>query len=145
MVEHFQNTHDRTDKLQCPLCLKTTGLYGEKGYFIVPDRPLLSYVDTRYNADTAVKFMQHLQRHEDTKNKPGLNCRKCALKFVDEKSAKQHAEQDHNSYREFEDLEAAEPETGVQMPPPEERGVKTATRKSSLAKSLPQQVGSCSK
>ena len=113
-------------------------------YFIVPDRPLLSYVDTRYNADTAVKFMQHLQRHEDTKNKPGLNCRKCALKFVDEKSAKQHAEQDHNSYREFEDLEAAEPETGVQMPPPEERGVKTATRKSSLAKSLPQQVGSCS-
>merc|ERR1719447_2750021 len=124
VVEHFQNTHDRTDKLQCPLCLKTTGLYGEKGY----------------NADTAVKFMQHLQRHEDTKNKSGLNCRKCALKFVDEKSAKQHAEQDHNSYREFEDLEAAEPETGVQMPPPEERGVKTATRKSSLAKSLPQQA-----
>ena len=117
-------THDRTDKLQCPLCLKTTGLYGEKGY----------------NADTAVKFMQHLQRHEDTKAKAGLNCRKCALKFVDEKSAKQHAEQDHNSYREFEDLETGEPETGVQMPPPEERGVKTATRKSSLAKSLPQQV-----
>ena len=105
---------------------------------------MYNYVDTRYNADTAVKFMQHLQRHEDTKNKPGLNCRKCALKFVDEKSAKQHAEQDHNSYREFEDLEAAEPETGVQMPPPEERGVKTATRKSSLAKSLPQQVRSCS-
>ena len=124
MVEHFQVTHDRTDKLQCPLCLKTTGLYGEKGY----------------NADTAVKFMQHLQRHEDTKAKAGLNCRKCALKFVDEKSAKQHAEQDHNSYREFEDLESGESETGVQMPPPEERGVKTATRKSSLAKSLPQQV-----
>ena len=101
-------THDRTDKLQCPLCLKTTGLYGEKGY----------------SADTAVKFMQHLQRHEDTKAKTGLNCRKCALKFVDEKSVKQHAEQDHNSYREFEDLETGEPETGVQMPPPEERGVK---------------------
>lgn len=117
-------THDRTDKLQCPLCLKTTGLYGEKGY----------------SADTAVKFMQHLQKHEDTKSKAGLNCRKCALKFIDEKSAKQHAEQDHNSYREFEDLEATEPETGVQMPFPEERGVKTATRKSSLAKSLPQQV-----
>jgi len=124
VVEHFQVTHDRTDKLQCPLCLKTTGLYGEKGY----------------SADTAVKFMQHLQRHEDTKAKTGLNCRKCALKFVDEKSVKQHAEQDHNSYREFEDLETGEPETGVQMPPPEERGVKTATRKSSLAKSLPQQA-----
>ena len=33
------------------------------------------------------------QKHEDTKNKPGLNCRKCALKFVDEKSVKSHAEQ----------------------------------------------------
>ena len=25
VVEHFQIAHDRTDKLQCPLCLKTTG------------------------------------------------------------------------------------------------------------------------
>ena len=57
-----------------------------------------------------------------------------------EAQEEQHAEQDHNSYREFEYLETGEPETGVQMPPPEERGVKTATRKSSLAKSLPQQV-----
>ena len=119
VVEHFQNTHDRTDKLQCPLCLKTTGLYGEKGY----------------NADTAVKFMQHLQKHEDTKNKSGLNCRKCNLKFVDEKSVKNHTEQDHQSYRDFEDVEPAEVEQpGLQMPPPDERGVRTASRKSTLAR-----------
>jgi len=124
VVEHFQIAHDRTDKLQCPLCLKTTGLYGEKGY----------------NADTAVKFMQHLQKHEDIKARPGLNCRKCALKFVDEKSMRNHTEQDHGSYRDFEDLEPALNESEVEMPPPEERNLRLASRKSSLAKSLPQQA-----
>ncbi len=37
-----------SDKLQCPLCLKTYSLYGEKGY----------------NSSGAVSFMQHLQKHE---------------------------------------------------------------------------------
>jgi hypothetical protein len=37
-----------SDKLQCPLCLKTYSLYGDKGY----------------NSSGAVSFMQHLQRHE---------------------------------------------------------------------------------
>merc|ERR1719309_1218530 len=106
VIEHFQNTHERTDKLQCPVCLKTTGLYGEKGY----------------NSDTAVKFLQHLQKHEDTKSKVGLKCKKCVLKFIDEKSLKLHHEQDHGSYKEWEDVEPTFSEDEVQMPPPDEKG-----------------------
>lgn len=31
-IDHFTELHDRTDKLQCPRCLKTFSLFGEKGY-----------------------------------------------------------------------------------------------------------------
>jgi hypothetical protein len=44
----YTGTTVPSDKLQCPLCLKTYSLYGDKGY----------------NSSGAVSFMQHLQRHE---------------------------------------------------------------------------------
>ena len=62
LLEHFQSTHDRTNKLQCPDCLRTFSLYGDKGY----------------NTTVAVSFLQHLQKHENFKNKSGLHCKKCS-------------------------------------------------------------------
>ena len=32
IIDHFTEAHDRTDKLQCPRCLKTYSLFSEKGY-----------------------------------------------------------------------------------------------------------------
>merc|ERR1719402_2161802 len=70
-IDHFHEAHDRTDKLQCPLCLKTYSLYNEKGY----------------NSATAITFTQHLQKHEDRKNKKNV-CKKCALNFHNEGALK---------------------------------------------------------
>ena len=89
IIEHFQETHDRTDKLQCPQCLKSYSLYGDKGY----------------NSNNAVSFMQHLQRHEDMKSKNQLNCKKCCLKFLDDKSMKTHVTDDHVSFKDFDTIE----------------------------------------
>ena len=46
----FQS-HDRTDKLQCPHCLKTFSLFSDKGY----------------NSSVASSFVSHLQMHKDKK------------------------------------------------------------------------------
>ena len=75
IVEHFQLEHDRTDKLQCPHCLKTFNLYA---------------ADKGYNSDATIKYLQHLQRHEDLKNnnKSSHNCKKCVLKFTEDKYLK---------------------------------------------------------
>jgi len=127
IIEHFQETHDRTDKLQCPLCLKTYSLYGDKGY----------------NSNNAVSFMQHLQKHEDIKSRNQLNCRKCCLKFMDEKSLKTHLTDDHVSFKDFENIETYQyvaTDTPVQMPRPDEKQLKVAMKKSLTVKPLPQQA-----
>jgi len=127
IIEHFQETHDRTDKLQCPLCLKTYSLYGDKGY----------------NSNNAVSFMQHLQKHEDIKSRNQLNCRKCCLKFMDEKSLKTHLTDDHVSFKDFDNIETYQyvaTDTPVQMPRPDEKQLKVAMKKSLTVKPLPQQA-----
>merc|ERR1712059_83713 len=91
----------------------------------------------------AVSFTQHLQKHEDIRSKSNLNCKKCALKFIDDKSLKSHAEHDHVSYKDWEDVEVYQylpSDTPVEMPRPDERLVKTAIKKSSVIKPLPQQA-----
>jgi len=127
IIEHFQETHDRTDKLQCPLCLKTYSLYGDKGY----------------NSNNAVSFMQHLQKHEDIKNRNQLNCRKCCLKFIDDKSLKTHLTDDHVSFKDFDNIEPYQyvaTDTPIKMPRPDEKQLKVAMRKSLTVKPLPQQA-----
>jgi len=127
IIEHFQETHDRTDKLQCPLCLKTYSLYGDKGY----------------NSSNAVSFMQHLQKHEDIKTRNQLNCRKCCLKFIDEKSLKTHLMDDHVSFKDFENIETYQyvaTDSPVQMPRPDEKLLKVAMKKSLTVKPLQQQA-----
>merc|ERR1719369_414791 len=127
IIEHFQVTHDRTDKLQCPLCLKTYSLYGEKGY----------------NSNNAVSFMQHLQKHEDIKNRNQLNCRKCCLKFIDDKSLKTHLTDDHVSFKDFDNIETYQyvaTDTPTKMPRPDEKQLKVAMKKSLAVKPLPQQA-----
>ncbi len=44
-VDHFQEAHDRTDKLQCPRCLKTFSLFS----------------NNQYNANVASSYVMHLQ------------------------------------------------------------------------------------
>jgi len=127
IIEHFQETHDRTDKLQCPLCLKTYSLYGDKGY----------------NSNNAVSFMQHLQKHEDIKNRNQLNCRKCCLKFIDDKSLKTHLTDDHVSFKDFDNIETYQyvaTDNPIKMPRPDEKQLKVAMRKSLTVKPLPQQA-----
>jgi len=127
IIEHFQETHDRTDKLQCPQCLKSYSLYGDKGY----------------NSNNAVSFMQHLQRHEDMKSKNQLNCKKCCLKFLDDKSMKTHVTDDHVSFKDFDTIEIYQyvaSDTPVQMPRPDEKQLKVAVKKSQSVKPLPQQA-----
>merc|ERR1719312_1311813 len=127
IIEHFQETHDRTDKLQCPLCLKTYSLYGDKGY----------------NSNNAVSFMQHLQKHEDIKNRNQLNCRKCCLKFIDDKSLKTHLTDDHVSFKDFDNIETYQyvaTDTPIKMPRPDEKQLKVARKKSLTVKPLPQQA-----
>eukprot|EP00090_Calanus_glacialis_P030102 TRINITY_DN4841_c0_g1_i4.p1 TRINITY_DN4841_c0_g1~~TRINITY_DN4841_c0_g1_i4.p1 ORF type:complete len:1391 (+),score=553.03 TRINITY_DN4841_c0_g1_i4:337-4173(+) len=127
IIEHFQETHDRTDKLQCPLCLKTYSLYGDKGY----------------NSNNAVSFMQHLQKHEDIKSRNQLNCRKCCLKFMDEKALRTHLTDDHVSFKDFDNIETYQyvaTDTPVQMPRPDEKQLKVAMKKSLTVKPLQQQA-----
>merc|ERR1719369_76796 len=127
IIEHFQVTHDRTDKLQCPLCLKTYSLYGEKGY----------------NSNNAVSFMQHLQRHEDIKIKSTTSCKKCCLKFTEDKPLKAHLADDHVSFKDFDNIEVYQyvaTDTPIQMPRPDERQLKVAMKKSLTVKPLPQQA-----
>jgi len=127
IIEHFQVTHDRTDKLQCPLCLKTYSLYGDKGY----------------NSSNAVSFMQHLQKHEDIKTKSQHNCRKCVLKFMDDKSLKTHLTDDHVSFKDFDNIEVYQyvaTDNPVQMPRPDERQLKVAVKRSTNVKPLQQQA-----
>ena len=121
MVEHFQVSHDRTDKLQCPHCLKTFSLYSDKGY----------------NGSGSSSYLQHLQRHEDVKKRQSLQCKKCVLKFLEEKHVRAHLADDHVSFKDYEDVEtshfvpAGEP---IQMCPPDERLFKVAVKKPSAFK-----------
>ena len=137
MVEHFHMNHDRTDKLQCPQCLQTFSLYSDKGY----------------NSTTSDCFLKHLQRHEDIRKKQNLHCKKCSLKFLDERQVKSHLAEDHVSFKDFDNVEAYEFETEgmfktrelpcnilyssgepIQIPLPDERGMKVATKKTSVVK-----------
>ena len=121
LVEHFQVNHDRTDKLQCPHCLKIFSLYSEKGY----------------NGTGSTSYLQHLQRHEDTKKKQSLQCKKCSLKFLEEKHVRAHLAEDHVSFKDYEEVEtsqfvpAGEP---IQMCQPDERFFKVAVKKNSVVK-----------
>jgi len=124
-IDHFHEAHDRTDKLQCPLCLKTYSLYNEKGY----------------TSATAITFMQHLQKHEDSKNKKNV-CKKCALNFHNEGALKNHVEKDHVSFRGFDELELyqyAASDEPIMMPKPDEKQIRMAVKKSVLIPRPPQQ------
>jgi len=124
-IDHFHEAHDRTDKLQCPLCLKTYSLYGEKGYM----------------SSIAVTFMQHLQKHEDIKNKK-YGCKKCCLNFHNEAALKVHVEKDHVSFKDFDNLEPYQyvaSDEPIQMPKPDEGKARTAAKKSGFAKAPQQQ------
>ena len=121
LVEHFQGSHDRSDKLQCPHCLKTFSLYSDKGY----------------NGAGSSSYLQHLQRHEDLKKRQSLHCKKCSLKFLEEKQVRAHLADDHVSFKDYEGVEtdqfvpAGEP---IQMVQPDERFYKGAVKKSSAVK-----------
>jgi len=124
-IDHFHESHDRTDKLQCPICLKTYSLYGEKGYM----------------SSIAVTFMQHLQKHEDIKNKK-YGCKKCCLNFHNEAILKVHVEKDHVSFKDFDNLDVyvyAATDEPIQMPKPDEGKARTAAKKSGFAKTPQQQ------
>ena len=112
-VDHFTEAHDRTDKLQCPRCLKTFSLFSEKGY----------------NSQTAAAFVEHLQSHQDNKRVP---CKKCNLSFKDDgKSFRAHYDRDHGSFRNYEGLEMYQylaNETPIKMPRPDERGMRMAPK-----------------
>lgn len=120
LVEHFQEAHDRTDKLQCPHCLKIFALYSEKGY----------------NSTMATSFVQHIQVHVD-KN---IKCRKCVLSFQTDVALRSHLEKDHLSYKLF-DLEPQMSETGavIQMMKPDEKGLKQAAKRPLFTKPPKQQ------
>ncbi len=114
VVDHFTEAHDRTDKLQCPRCLKTFCLFSDKGY----------------NSTVAAAFMSHLQAHQDARK---VACKKCCLAFKDEKKVKAHAEKDHLSFKSFDGLESYQylgAEKPTKMPRPDERGLKLAPKKS---------------
>ena len=124
IIEHFQLNHDRTDKLQCPHCLKTYSLYTDKGY----------------NSSTSANYLEHMQKHEDLKSKQSVNCRKCVLRFTDDKILKVHASEDHLSFKDFDNVEPHQymaTDQPTEMPKPDERNIKTATKKLMLP--LPQQ------
>ncbi|XP_059085785.1 uncharacterized protein LOC131882601 [Tigriopus californicus] len=123
VIDHFQESHDRTDKLQCPRCLKTFTLCSDKGY----------------SSNVAVSFVQHLQEHQDKK----LTCKKCCLTFLKDGSMRKHIERDHASYRSFEKLERYTymgNETPLKIPKPIERNVRLAVRKPAWIKSVQQQT-----
>ena len=81
VVDHFQEAHDRTDKLLCPRCLRVFALYTDKGY----------------SSSMAVSYIQHLQTHVTKEAK----CRKCTLKFHTEVMVRSHVDKDHMSYKNF--------------------------------------------
>ena len=127
IVEHFQTYHDRTDKLQCPHCLKTYSMYNDKGY----------------NSSSSASYLQHMQRHEDVKKRANLSCKKCCLRFIEDRHLKAHLLEDHLSFKDFEDIEPYQyvaTDEPIQMPKPDERFIKTAAKKSFAIKSLPQQA-----
>ena len=78
MVTHFSECHDRTDKLQCPKCLKVFSLFSDNGYC----------------PEVAGAFIDHLQLHLRKKHQ----CSKCCLSFVTDSSLKQHLNKDHLSF-----------------------------------------------
>ena len=104
-----------------PYILKTFSLYSDKGY----------------NGAGSSSYLQHLQRHEDVKNKQSLQCKKCSLKFLEEKHLRAHLAEDHVSFKDYENVEtsqfvpAGEP---IQMAQPDERFIKVAVKKNSAVK-----------
>jgi hypothetical protein len=123
IIEHFTELHDRTDKLQCPLCLKTYSLFNDKGY----------------NSAAAQSYMVHLQKHEDCAKKKN-SCKKCCLEFVNDQVLKHHQEKDHMSYKDFPDVDStqflADAGAPTRMPKPDERLFKVAPKKTGPAKPL---------
>ena len=85
---YFQEAHDRTDKLQCPKCLRIFALYSDKGY----------------SSSMAVSYIQHLQTHVSKEAK----CKKCVLKFHTEVMVRSHVDKDHMSYKNFDILESCQ-------------------------------------
>lgn len=113
-VDHFTEAHDRTDKLQCPRCLKTYSLTNSKGY----------------DSSVAAAFVEHLQSHQDGKRK---KCPKCLLSFKDDgRSLGQHLNNDHGSFKGFDGLEVYQylsNETPTKMAKPNEAALKLAPKK----------------
>jgi len=122
IIEHFTEMHDRTDKLQCPLCLKVYSLFNDKGY----------------NSAAAQSYMMHLQKHENCKKK--YKCKKCMLEFTNEKVLKYHQEKDHVSYKDFSGVDSSQflldALAPTRMPKPDERLFKVAPKKTGPAKPL---------
>lgn len=96
VVDHFMESHDRTDKLQCPKCLKTFTLCTDKGY----------------NHTIGEQFVSHLQAHLDKK----VRCKRCRLTFHTESQVKAHIEKDHPSYLSFQGELELRPSTSSSKP-----------------------------
>jgi hypothetical protein len=94
-MDHFQESHDRTDKLQCPRCLKTFSLSSDKGY----------------NSGAAAQFVAHLQQHQDKK----VSCKKCCLNFINEQTMKDHVQKDHVSFKGFDSKQIFRTEAVVRL------------------------------
>jgi len=123
IIEHFTEVHDRTDKLQCPLCLKTYSLFNDKGY----------------NSSAAQSYMIHLQKHENLKKKK-MSCKKCCLEFVNADVLKYHMEKDHLSYKDYTDIDTSQfvlaTSAPLKMPKPEEKYYRLAPKKTGPTKAL---------
>ncbi|XP_040571106.1 uncharacterized protein [Lepeophtheirus salmonis] len=122
LVDHFHQEHDRTDKLQCPICLKLYSLMGEKGY----------------NSTIASAFANHIQSHLTGKT---FSCKRCNLNFLQDAYLRNHIMRDHASFKEFENLSAyvyQEDEKPIRMTKPEDRIARNAIRKTGVLKLQPQ-------
>ena len=81
LIDHFQEAHDRTDKLQCPRCLKTFSLSSDKG---AP-------------SNGGEQFVQHLLQHKEK----SVKCKKCSLNFGTNQLMTDHMQKEHVSFRGF--------------------------------------------
>jgi len=125
IIEHFAEVHDRTDKLQCPLCLKTYSLFNDKGY----------------NSAAAQSYMIHLQKHENLKKKK-ITCKKCCLEFVNADVLKYHMEKDHLSYKDYSDIDTSQfvlaTSAPLKMAKPEEKHYRLAPKRTGPTKAQAQ-------
>merc|ERR1712226_557425 len=109
VIDHFLEYHERSDKMQCPRCLKIFSMSGGA---------------QGYNPATAVEYLRHLEQHNQPKV---FKCERCVLQFPTDATRKAHVEKDHVTWKDYETLEGApmgDGEVSVRMPKPDERNVR---------------------